>query len=172
MRVRFAALMLACALPGQASEAVHATVFPDSASHAASGPPQEGDEDGHGFHRNHVAVFGGATLHEEEADMTAGLDWEVRFGSKAGMLIIGEAVFAEETEQIFGLGMTWHASEAIRLAIVPAWEIAGHHQSFLFRMGAEYGIHLGTLSFAPGLNLDLADGHVLQVAGMAVGSGF
>lgn len=174
--VRAAALAAMLMRPVPAEPAAAPMEFSDSTSHAAAVPvhghAEDPDEEGHGFHRNHVAVFGGVTLREEDADMTAGLDWEVRLGTKAGMLILGEAVFAEETEQIFGLGMTWHASDAIRIALVPAWEMAGEHQAFLFRMGVEYGFHFGTLGFAPGLNLDLAGGHVALVAGIAVGSGF
>jgi len=180
MRFGFLALLLVLLLarvhPVLANEAFAPTEFSDSIAHVAAEPAHAGHEAthgaGHGFHRNHIAIFGGATLHEEEADMTAGLDWELRLGRKAGMLAIGEAVFAEETEQIFGLGMTWHVSDAIRLAMVPAWEMAGEHQAFLFRMGVEYGIHLGTLSIASGVSLDLAGGHLFLVPGISVGSGF
>lgn len=132
--------------------------------------------DGHGgdhhFHRNHVALFGGIALHDGEVHPVAGLDWCFRITPKFGAMAMAEVMFGQEVAQMYGAGATWHVTEAVRLALVPAVEIQPHHTAFLLRLGAEYGFHVGSLSFGPSAALDYVSGHVIPVFGVAVGSGF
>lgn len=134
--------------------------------------PGDGDHGGHSYHRNHFAVFGGATLQESEADPTAGLDYELRLSQKLGVLALAEVVFAHESIQIYGLGLGWHLTDPLRLALIPALEVSHGHMAFLTRANVEYGFHLGSLSIGPSASLDFVSGHILLCLGVAVGSGF
>lgn len=126
----------------------------------------------HGFHPNHVAVFGGTTAHHSHFYPSVGLDYERYFNPSFGAVALAELVFADHTEQIYGLGLAWHPIPAVKIAAIPAWETADGHSEFLARGTLEYGIHAGPISIAPSLSADYVAEEILYVMGVAVGTGF
>jgi len=132
-----------------------------------------GDAHGdHASHCHHVAVFGGATIHDSHYYPTVGLDYEFLFHEMAGIVALAEAVFADHTEQIYGLGLAYHPVPALKLAAIPALETADGHSEFLMRGTVEYGFHLGPVTVAPGVSVDYVAEEILYVPGVAVGMGF
>lgn len=153
--------------------------FGDTAQGSRGSSVEVGHGDGHGdahhghaYHRHHVALFGGITLHEEEAHPTAGLDYELRLNQKLGVLAMAEVMFAGDPVQIYGLGAGWHVTDPLRFALIPALEVAHGHMEFLARVNVEYGFHVGSLSVGPSASLDYVAGHILPCVGVVVGSGF
>lgn len=127
---------------------------------------------GHAVHRNHAAIFGGVTIHDSHFYPTVGLDYEYLFTSCVGAVAVAEVVFADHTEQIYGLGLAYHPIPPLKIAAIPAYLTADGHSEFLMRGNLEYGIHAGPVTVAPSVSVDYVAEEVLFVAGLAVGAGF
>ena len=125
----------------------------------------------HVFHRHHAAIFGGAVFHHGILP-AVGLDYCFGLNRLFGLMALAELVFGHEIMQMYGLGLTWQAWGPLRLAVAPALEMEGAHSAFLVRANAECGFHLGGVSIGPSVSADFSDGHVIPVAGLAVGKGF
>ncbi len=139
---------------------------------ATSALAQHGDggEHGHGFHRHHVSVFGGGTynIDVEETFGTVGADYVYRAaGGRWGFGIVGEVIFAEETEWLFGYPLYFYLTPELWLRAGPGVEFVqeereqeGHdgeaagaseaggrkteqEPNFLLRLGVGYAIDLG-----------------------------
>jgi hypothetical protein len=140
-----------------------------------NGESHGGDHDGgqgHGAHHHHAAIFGGATIHDSHFYPTVGLDYEFLFAPPFGAVAVGEVVFADHTEQIYGLGLAYHPIAPLKIAAIPAYLTADGHSEFLMRGNLEYGIHAGPVTVAPSVSVDYVAEEVLFVAGLAIGAGF
>jgi hypothetical protein len=126
----------------------------------------------HPAHRNHLALFGGATIHDSHAYPSVGLDYEFLPLPMLGVVALAELVFADHLEQIYGAGLAYHPIAPLKIAAIPALETAGGHSSLLLRGTLEYGIHVGVLTMAPSVSVDYVSEEVLFVAGIALGMGF
>lgn len=129
-------------------------------------------EGSHPAHHNHLAVFGGATLHDSHVYPSVGLDYEFLPMPMFGLVALAELVFADHLEQIYGAGLAYHPIAPLKIAAIPALETADGHSSFLMRGTLEYGIHAGALTVAPSVSVDYVSEEVLFVAGIALGMGF
>ena len=167
-----AALLLAAALfhPARADD-FDAAGAPEATEAHGESAGEEAHADP-GFHRNHLAAFGGFAVADREAHPAAGLDYELRLGERWGLAALAEVAFAEEPAQVYGLGLAWHPAEAWSFALLPAWEREGEHQAFVARCGGEREFEVGDLTLAPSVGFDIGAEGLAPVIGVAVGTGF
>jgi hypothetical protein len=134
----------------------------------------------HHLHRNHLALFTGATTNfeHESTDFTIGVDYEYRVNDMFGIGLLGEIVYAEHKETIVGVPFFIHMKNApLKIVLAPGVIMAEDHhhhkyEKFLFRGGLGYDIHMGDYSVTPTLNADVVDGDVSLAYGIAFGVGF
>jgi hypothetical protein len=136
-----------------------------------AGTARAGDGADHAHH-NHIALFGGATIHDGHFYPSLGLDYEYLFHEKAGAVGLAEVVLADHTETIIGAGPAFHPIPAVKIAAIPALVMADGENAFLLRGNLEYAIHAGPLTVSPSVSVDYVHEEVLYVAGLAVGMGF
>lgn len=133
------------------------------------------DEEGHGYHPHHVAAFGGVTLAEGHLAPTVGAEYEYRLPWHEGLLGIGavwEGVIDDGLIHVAVLPVTVHPVAELKLFLGPGIEAVHGHVEPLGRIGAGYDLWLGPVALTPLASLDLAAGHLVQVYGVAVGTGF
>lgn len=123
-------------------------------------------------HSNHLALFGGATIHDGHSYASLGIDYERYLTEKVGVVALGELINGHELQQIYGLGVAYHPISPLKLAFIPGVEIAHGHSEFLMRLNTEYAFHLGHWSVSPSASVDYVAKHFVYVAGVAVGLGF
>lgn len=123
-------------------------------------------------HSNHIAVFGGVTVHHGHSYPSIGLDYERYLSKQIGVVALGELINGDELQQVYGLGLAYHPISPLKLALIPAVEIAHGHSEFLMRLNSEYAFHIGHWSVAPSVSLDYVAEELVYVAGVAVGLGF
>jgi len=178
-------LVVAAFAPPVASAEEHGSREPHAASHA----------DAH-LHRNHAALFAGATtFNGHGTHFSLGGDY-LRYlspGSPWAIGVFGEAVFAEHTEWAFGMPVhvdvladLWvRAGPGLELVQVAELE-AGHGEGsaehadvdtkteaeFLFRIGVGYDFELGGITVSPSMDWDAVRGADALVWGVNVGRGF
>lgn len=159
---------------------------------------EEEHGEAHHFHPNHVALFLGGTTHLEKGTGTyfsLGTDYEYRVSSLVGIGVIGELIFAEETEYLLALPLFLHMTDSLWFRLAPGFEVAHHsenhseghgeeaHESndndhagsevlFFIRMGAGYSFHAGGFSIAPTIDLDIFRSRIALVWGISIGKGF
>lgn len=136
-----------------------------------AGVARAGDGADHAHH-NHIALFGGATIHDGHSYPSFGLDYEYLFHGMAGAVGLAEIVLADHTEMIYGAGVAFHPIPAVKIAAIPAIAMADGESAFLARGNLEYAIHAGPLTLSPSVSADFVHEEVLYVAGLAVGMGF
>lgn len=134
----------------------------------------------HHSHRNHLALFTGATTNfeHESTDFTLGIDYEYRLSEMFGVGLFGEVVFAEHDETLIGVPFFIHMKKSpVKIVLAPGMVFAEDHhgqkhEEFMFRSGLGYDIHLDTFSITPTVNADFVDGDVSLAYGIAFGVGF
>lgn len=136
-----------------------------------AGIARAGDGGDHA-HPHHMALFGGATIHDGHSYPTFGLDYEYLFHGKAGVVGLAELVLADPAEMIYGAGLAFHPVPAVKVAAIPAVAMASGESAFLMRGNLEYGIHAGPVTVSPSVSADYGHEAVVFVAGLAVGMGF
>lgn len=137
----------------------------------------------HSFHPHHLALFNGATtsLEQSTTAYTLGLDYEFRFSEKLGVGLLGEIIFAEESELIAGIPLFYHPLGGLKIMAVPmlqwAQKIApGSAEAsptalFAGRIALGYDFHLGSFSLGPEIGFDLGETQSV-VFGISIGKGF
>jgi len=157
---------------------------------------EHGETHEHRFHRNHLGVSLAATTQLEEGGgthFTLGADYEYRLSQLIGIGVIGELIFAEETEYLFALPLFLHVTESLWFRIAPGFEVAHHskeegdvhaeedhgngdHTSqeteFFMRIGVGYGFIAGGFTITPTVDLDIFRKHTSLVWGISIGKGF
>ena len=113
--------------------------------------------------RHEVAIFTGVTHdfeHSENA-FTIGGEYEFRFLPRLGISIEVEYVTRVDAG-IFAFPVVFHVYEGLMFVAGPGWETKprviealGDRSDFLFRIGAQYGFHVGgRFSLMPAVDLD------------------
>jgi hypothetical protein len=161
------------------------------------GQAHEAEAETHHYHSHHLGIFIGGTsnLKKEETVFTLGLEYEYRLSknmSRWGVGLIGELIFAHETEYLIVVPVILHVTDAFFLRAGPGIEWAHHSEEnghgdihvaevtngngreseFFLRVGIGYGFELGKFSITPSLDLDIFQDHTTLVWGMTIGRGF
>jgi hypothetical protein len=145
------------------------------------------------FHRNHIAIFVGATTKlkgKNDTDFTLGADYVRRFleSGRLGIGLFGEAIFAEHTDWVIGIPLYVFPYKNFFLKAGPGLEFTKEkeksdsetsHKSktetdteFLIRAGVGYDIELAGFTIAPNLSFDFLRGKNTIVWGFNLGKGF
>ena len=153
---------------------------------------QEHAGDDHHFHRNHVAVFLGATtaLDREsggKTSFTIGADYERRITPTLGVMALADFAFGDHKRTaLFAAMFAGRPIDALRLAVGPGFELVEkdktaedgsssteHSAFFVISTRATYDFHVGRLSLSPAAGLDfIGETKTSFVYGVAVGIGF
>jgi len=157
---------------------------------------EHGETHEHHFHRNHLGVSLAATTQLAEGAGThfiLGADYEYRLSQLIGIGVIGELIFAEETEYLFALPLFLHVTESLWFRVAPGFEVAHHSEEegdvhaeedhgngdhtsketeFFMRIGVGYGIVVGGFTITPIIDLDFFRKHTSLVWGISIGKGF
>ena len=146
----------------------------------------------HAVHRHHGGIFLGATtnLSADHTDPTVGIDYEYRlpvWHNRIGVAAFGEFTFAAHDEWIIGSGVVFRPAEALKLfagggllfvedseggevhSIAATTSEENDDSHSLWRVGAGWEIHAGSLSVTPTLFYDRVEGHGNLVYGVAIG---
>jgi hypothetical protein len=139
-------------------------------------------------HRNHIALFAGATskFEKEGTHFTLGVDYLRKFppSGRWAISIFGEAIFEEHTEWLFGMPIFYKIYENLWVRTGPAIEFLqeeehGHGESksktkteFLWRLGVGYDIMFGVFSISPSFDIDFGRSTTAAVWGLNFGYGF
>jgi len=157
---------------------------------------EHGETHEHLFHRNHFSVgLGGTTRLEEGAGtyFTLGADYEYRLSKLIGISVVGELIFAEETEYLFAFPLFLHVTDSLWFRVAPGFEVAHHSEEegdvhaeedhgygdhtsketeFFIRIGMGYGFVAGGFVITPLIDLDFFRKHTSLVWGISIGKGF
>lgn len=140
---------------------------------------EETDTPHHTAHHDHpprhAALFAGVS-NGVTRELALGGDLAYRLPGWGGRLSIsayGDAtLFAEHMHTLAGAGLAVTPWPNTRIAVMPGAEFTKGHSSFAMRAAVSYSVHLGRLSIAPTLNLDVVKGHVNEVIGFNIGTSF
>lgn len=157
---------------------------------ATRGPPEHPtSHEDHGFHRNHLALFLGAstpTNEGSETSFTIGADYERRLNKTLGVGgIVDFAIGNFKRTALLGGALFVHPIGNLRLLAAPCVEFvekeakgrpgesAKHEAHFAFRLGVAYEFHIDRFSIVPVFNADLiGETKTTLVYGLAFGVGF
>lgn len=135
----------------------------------------------HGAHRNHVALFlgGGVETKRDEPEhdkgLAVGLLYEYRFREKWGIEGVFETLGGETIREItVAVPVVLHPHKGWRLFAGPGYEFTEKKNKWLFRLGGGYEFHLsGNWTLAPELVADFIEtGAIVWLGGIAIGYGF
>ncbi|UCE41406.1 MAG: hypothetical protein JSV17_18575 [Candidatus Aminicenantes bacterium] len=161
------------------------------------GSSQTHEAETHQYHRHHIGLFLGGTsnLKKEETDFTLGIEYEYRLSkemSRWSIGLIGELIFAHETEYLVVVPIILRVTDAFFLRAGPGIEWAHHGEEnghdnihaaeaengngreseFFVRVGIGYGFEVGKFSITPTLDVDIFKSQTTLVWGIAIGKGF
>ena len=151
----------------------------------AFGQYQDTKHDTH-FHRNHIAIFTGATTElerEKGTDFTIGVDYVRRF-SKSGLLgigVFGEVNFDKHTELVFGLPLYFYPTNNFWLRAGPGLDIHKKEEKshsnetevgYVIRTGLGYDFEISGFTIGPNLSIDFFREKTSLVWGINIGRGF
>lgn len=144
-----------------------------SAFACAEEPTHDDESHAHAEHKNVIALFvGGATDERRDKGPALGLEYERRVSSSFGIGILVEHTFGDLNSVVYALPFAYH-SGAWKAYVAPGIEDReGHEAEDLFRIGAEYGFHVGDWEIAPQVDLDFVEGDRVFVIGVTFGKGF
>lgn len=139
------------------------------------------EDEHHGSHRNHVALFLGAGVEtkrdepEHDKGLAVGLLYEYRFREKWGIEGVFETLGGETIREItVAVPVVFHPHKGWRLFAGPGYEFTEKKDKWLFRLGGGYEFHLsGNWTLAPELVADFIEtGAIVWLGGVAIGYGF
>jgi hypothetical protein len=125
--------------------------------------------------RNHLAVFVGVTDGGGDTGPSLGIDYEYRLTHLFGIGGTIEYTGADLREGVIAVSFDWHVWKEMKLFIAPGVEIdaADGSDSFLVRLGIEYGFDIGKgWEVAPALNFDFTSDEDSIVIGAGFGRSF
>jgi hypothetical protein len=144
---------------------------------------RETAQEGHGegeeheeseFHRNHLAIFLGATEEEESPEGTIGFDYERRLTKTWGWG--GFADWAGGDIRAYVLGASLFIHPVGDLKVIAGLGIDKNNlrdeTDPLFRLGFLYDFEIGQYTLAPEFNIDFVDNKEVLVYGVAFGRGW
>jgi hypothetical protein len=138
---------------------------------SGDGSRPEWAEDGN----NEVAVFVGVTDVAGDAGGSLGLDYEYRFTRIFGLGATAEYTAADLREWLFAVSFNFHVWKELKIFGAPGVEIETEDgtDSFVFRVGVEYGFDIGRgWEAAPALNFDITSEDTAIVIGVGFGRHF
>jgi len=138
------------------------------------------EEPGEHFHKNHLALFFGATEAEEhhgekgDPDFTVGVDFERRLSPLFGVGGLFDWVVEGRREFLIGPIGFLHPSKGLKLFAAPCYQHIreGDEDNFVLRVGAAWDFEIGKYSLAPNVIYDFAGEHDFLVLGVTIGRGF
>lgn len=150
--------------------------------HEQPGEHHEATE-GHGgelHHRNHLALFIGATEAEEhhgekdDPDFTLGIDYSRRLSPLFGVGGLFEVVVEGKREFVLGAIGLLHPYGGLKIYAGPCYQKIreGSQDKVIFRVGVTWDIEVGKYSIGPSVIYDLSDDQNFLVLGVAIGRGF
>lgn len=138
------------------------------AAQSAAGEP------GHGGHGSpHVlGAFAGATdPGGEPAELTYGLEYEYRSGSRFGFGVIGERTpeghHGDGVEVLVAAAHLHVGALRLTAGVGREW-VDGYGSEPLQRLGLAYDVALGPVALAPTVNVDFVDGREIPVYGLVL----
>jgi hypothetical protein len=150
----------------------------NASGHAEAAGHGEGTESAHGegheFHKNILAVFGGVTHSgRRENDPALALEYERRFTEHFSMGAFAEYTFGDSDYAVYGIPF-YYRSGHWRFALAPGIEDSKEHGTEeLVRISANYIFEVGGgWDVAPTLAVDFVDGEDVWIFGLGVGKGF
>lgn len=141
---------------------------------------EHGEEHGEHFHKNHLAVFIGATEAEEhhgekgDPDFTLGVDYERRLSPLFGVGGMFDWVAEGNREFLVGPIGFLHPFGGLKLFAAPCYQHVREsgEDNFVFRTGVAWDFEIGKYSIAPNVIYDFADEQDFLVLGVTIGRGF
>jgi len=147
---------------------------------------QEHGDDDHDFHHHHVGVLVGGMTPLTEASETSfalGAEYEYRFNELWGTGLGVDFTFGDHKRTaLIATGVSYRPIPALKIGTGPGLEMvekdklgggAETKPYFLWGFAAAYEFHLGSLSLAPTLYLDLVGETKTNLTyGIAIGTGF
>jgi hypothetical protein len=143
-------------------------------SHEQSGDEGEvsGEHGEHEFHRNHVAIFLGATVDEDESAFTLGADYERRFSKRFGIGVLADYASGDVRAYVVALPVFLHVTERLKFFVAAGVEDSSHGTESLVKLGVDYGFKVGGLIVAPVFTVDFVDRQEILVFGLNIGRSF
>jgi len=143
-------------------------------------------EDDHDFHHHHVGVLVGAMTPLSETSQTSfalGADYEYRFNERWGTGLGIDFTFGDHKRtSLVATGVSYRLTPSLKVGTGPGLEMVEKDKSgggtetkpyFLWGFAAAYDFHVGSLSVAPTLFLDLVGETKTNLTyGLTVGTGF
>jgi hypothetical protein len=125
--------------------------------------------------RHELGLFLGVTDKKGDTGFSVGLDYEYRLSEMFGIGGFLEYTGSDFRDGIVGVPFYVHPWKELKLVAAPGVEIEAEDgsESFLVRVGAEYGFGIGRgFEIAPALYLDFTSEDVAIVAGAAIARSF
>lgn len=151
------------------------------------------DHGEHNAHKNHIALFNGATTNFDHSatDYTIGIDYEFRISDLLGVGLGAEYILTDDGEIVVGLPVFIHPVKGLKLCVAAIGVNAASHSDdsggethkaagtdsskkewhYGARIGAAYDIHVGKVSVSPTVAYDITNTQAM-VYGLAIGFGF
>lgn len=118
-----------------------------------------------------LGVFFGDTTEERRDGFTTGLEYEYRFSERYGIGLTLEHVAGDFHTDVLVVPVAWH-NGPWKLYAGPGVEDGEEGTETLFRLGAEYGFHVGKFEISPQIDMDFVGGDRLLVFGVVFAIGF
>ena len=137
-------------------------------------------ENGEHHHKNHIAVFVGATEGEElngekeDPDFTLGIDYERRLSSLFGFGGMADWVVEGNREYLLGPIGFLHPYRGAKLFAAPCYQRVREEgeNNFVLRIGASWDFAIGKYTVGPEIIYDFAEEENFLVFGVGFGMGF
>ncbi|HBO12609.1 MAG TPA: hypothetical protein DD491_07475 [Halieaceae bacterium] len=112
-------------------------------------------------------MFLGDTTEDRRDGLTLGLEYEYRLEEAVGIGFTLEHVGGDFDTNVLAIPFAAHRGRW-KFYAGPGIEFSDEGDEPLFRIGAEYGFHLGSFELSPQLDLDFVDGERLFVFGLVI----
>lgn len=118
-----------------------------------------------------LGIFLGDTTEERRDGFTVGLEYEYRFSERYGVGLTLEHVAGDFHTDVLVAPVAWHEGPW-KFYAGPGVEDGEEGTEALFRMGVEYGFHIGKFEISPQVDMDFVGGDRLLVFGVVFAIGF
>ncbi len=126
-----------------------------------------------GDDRNHVILFLGATISDDDTAFSVGIDYEYRLNEFLGIGALAEYTAADPDSWVLAGELFVHVTEGLGLIFATGVELEDGDAEFLFRTGISYEFDLDDgWTIGPEVNVDFVDGDQDLVVGLSVGRTF
>ncbi len=112
-----------------------------------------------------LGLFIGDTTEDRRVGETIGLEFEHRINATWGVGLTAEHVAGDFDVNVLVIPVAMH-NGPWKLYAGPGLEHTHNHEHPLFRVGAEYGFHVGDFEISPQIDLDFVDGERLLIFGV------